>query len=165
MTSNEFVIWFSGYVDAIQTTPTQAQWDALKKKVQTVSDPISFPFGTPNAAPIVTLPHITPAPSPNPYKPYEVTCTPGTTNTPSMVVTTTPGSGSITIANPYLVSFTTGSATYPYNPSTTTMWNPTGSLWSYTDTLNTYGNWYWASTKPNQPTTGSNQLELDFEPK
>lgn len=53
--------------------------------------------------------------------------------------------------DPYKITCTTGSATY--NPSTTTMWNPSGSLWSYTTTL------------PKQPTTGSNQLELDFEPK
>jgi hypothetical protein len=33
------------------------------------------------------------------------------------------------------------------------MWNPSGSAWSYTTTL------------PQQPTTGSNQLELDFESK
>ena len=52
-------------------------------------------------------------------------------------ITTTPG--------------TTGFLTY--NPSTATQWNASGSAWSYTSTLT------------NQPTTGSNQLELEFESK
>jgi hypothetical protein len=54
-----------------------------------------------------------------------------------VILTTTPNSGGTTT----------------YNPSTTTLWNPSGSNWSYTSTL------------PQQPTTGSNQLELDFEKK
>ena len=93
------------------------------------------------------LPHY-----PNPWdNPYKITCTTGsgTYNPSSDSITATPGYGSIT-----------------YNPSTTTMWNPTGSLWSYTDALDRYNNWYWTNTTtPQQPTTGSNQLELEFEPK
>jgi hypothetical protein len=47
----------------------------------------------------------------------------------------------------------TGSGgTITYNPSTTTLWNPSGSNWSYTSTL-----------PQQQPTTGSNQLELDLK--
>lgn len=68
MTSKEFVIWFSGYMDAIQSTPTQHQWDELKKKVQSVSDPIPFPFGGMLEEPLI--------PSKNPvntYKPCEMT--------------------------------------------------------------------------------------------
>ena len=146
MTSKEYVIWLQGFVEACNDyAPTPKQWDTLKDKLAEVGEPISFPFGTPNTAPnthsFPTWQH------PHYIDPYKITCQPGTT------ITTTPGSGSITIANPYLVSFTTGSATYPYNPSTTTIWNPSGSNWSYTTTL------------PKQPTTGSNQLELDFEPK
>jgi hypothetical protein len=123
MTSKEFVIWLKGYSDAIITTPTQAQWDTLKEKVKEVKDdaPIGFPFGVPNTAPIQTLPHITPSPT-NPYRPYEVYCgdTNGTTSTPSMVVTTTPGQSSITYATPQFIT----STAYGY---------PSGSTISYTN--------------------------------
>ena len=146
MTSKEFVVWMQGFVEACnEYAPTPKQWDTLKDKLGEVKDEPtpSFPFGVPNTAPIVTLPYITPGPSTDPYNPYKITCESGGT---------LPISGSITIANPYLVSFTTGSATY--NPSTTTLWNPSGSAWSYTSTL------------PQQPPkVESNQLELDFESK
>jgi hypothetical protein len=64
--------------------------------------------------------------------------------------------------NPYIVTCESGTTltvssgsngTVTYNPSTTTLWNPSGSNWSYTSTL------------PQQPTTGSNQLDLEFETK
>lgn len=56
----------------------------------------------------------------------------------SGTITTTPGGGSIT-----------------YNPSTSTAYGyPSGSAWNYTSTL-----------PQQQPTTGSNQLELEFETK
>ncbi len=138
MTSKEFVLWLKGFSEGVhEYNITPKQWDLLKDKLAEVKDDNTsspFPFGVPNSAPFVTLPHITPGPSINPYKPYEVYCGDknGTTNTPSMVVTTTPGTtGHITIANPNLVSFS-GS----YNPMTTTRWNPSGSNWSYTN--NTY---------------------------
>jgi len=55
--------------------------------------------------------------------------------------------------DPYKITCTTGSSgTMVYNPSTTTLWNPSGSNWSYTSTL------------PQQPPkVESNQLELNFE--
>jgi hypothetical protein len=120
MTSKEFVIWLKGYGDAIVTSPTQAQWDTLKEKVKEVKDdaPIGFPFGVPNTAPIVTLPHITPSPT-HPYRPYEVYC--GDTN--GTTITTTPGGGSITIANPPF-GFGVTSTAYGY---------PSGSAWHYTN--------------------------------
>jgi hypothetical protein len=72
----------------------------------------------------------------DPYNPYKITCTPGTTSTPGMVVTTTPGStGFITIANPNIASFGTGSTGIlnTYNASTSTTYGyPSGSAWSYT---------------------------------
>jgi hypothetical protein len=126
MTSKEFVLWLKGFTEGVhEFNITPKQWDLLKDKLAEVKDeePIGFPFGVPNTAPIVTLPHITPAPSTNPYKPYEVYCedTNGTT------ITTTPGSGSITIANPPFgfgsTSTTTGTA-YGY---------PSGSAWHYTN--------------------------------
>jgi hypothetical protein len=149
MTSKEYVIWLKGFVEAChEYAPTPKQWDALKDKLAEVADeenagtPIGPGWGVPNSAPIVTLPYITPGPSTDPFNPYKITCESGGT---------LPISGSISIANPYVLSFTTGSGTY--NPSTTTLWNPSGSLWSYTSTL------------PQQPKVESNQLELDFEPK
>jgi hypothetical protein len=161
MTSQEFVLWLKGFSEGVhEYNITPKQWDILKDKLAEVKDDTTsspFPFGVPNNPPFVTLPHITPAPLTNPYnpyKPYEVYCgekpsndpydrfktwcgdTSGTSLTTSSgsgaIYTTTPGTtGYITIANPYLASFTTGSATY--NPSTTTRWNPSGSNWSYTD--------------------------------
>lgn len=140
MTSKEFVVWMQGFVEACnEYAPTPKQWDTLKDKLGEVKDDTtpSFPMFTPNTAPM-PLPHY-----PNPWEnPYRVTCEGGTL----------PISGSISIANPYVLSFTTGSG--EYNPSTTTLWNPSGSLWSYTSTL-----------PQQQPKVESNQLELDFEPK
>jgi len=140
MTSKEFVVWMQGFVEACNDySPTPKQWDTLKDKLGEVKDEPtpSFPFGVPNTAPIQTLPFIQPY---NPNNPYKITCGTDTTLTVSTgssgTIVATPGYGSIT-----------------YNPSTTTYGYPSGSAWSYTTTL------------PQQPTTGSNQLELDFESK
>jgi hypothetical protein len=122
MTSKEFVIWLKGFTEGVhEYNITPKQWDLLKDKLAEVSDEttIGFPFGTPNTTPIQTLPHITPAPT-NPYRPYEIYC--GDTN--GTTITTTPGSGSITIANPPF-GFGTTSTAYGY---------PSGSAWSYTTT-------------------------------
>ena len=119
MTSKEFVIWLKGFTDGVhEFNITPKQWDYLKEKLAEVKDeePIGFPFGVPNTAPIQTLPHITPGPLTDPYNPYKVTCTPGTT------ITTTPGVGSITISNPPF-GFGSTSTAYGY---------PSGSAWSYT---------------------------------
>ncbi len=109
MTSKEFVIWLKGFVEAChEYAPTPKQWDALKDKLAEVKDdPISspFPFGVPNTAPIVTLPHITPGPSTNPYQVY---CG---TETTQGTITTTPGVSSITIANPSFGFGVTSTAT------------------------------------------------------
>ncbi len=126
MTSKEYVIWLKGFVEAChEYAPTPKQWDALKDKLaevvdeSTIGTPIGPGWGVPNSAPFVTLPHITPAPSTNPYKPYEVYC--GDTN--GTKITTTPGVSSITIANPPF-GFGTTSTTYGY---------PSGSAWHYTN--------------------------------
>jgi hypothetical protein len=119
MTSKEFVIWLKGFTEGVhEFAITPKQWDYLKEKLAEVKDeePIGFPFGVPNTAPIQTLPHITPGPLTDPYNPYKVTCTPGTT------ITTTPGVGSITISNPPF-GFGSTSTAYGY---------PSGSAWSYT---------------------------------
>ena len=120
MTSKEFVIWLKGFTDGVhEFNITPKQWDTLKEKLAEVKDeeqigtPIGIGgWGTPNGSPFIT-----PPPS-DPFNPYKITCTPGTT------ITTTPGTGYITTYN---TAFS-GS----YNPSTSTNWYPTGSNWSYT---------------------------------
>ena len=118
MNSKEFVLWLKGFTDGVhEFNITPKQWDTLKEKLAEVKDEptYSIPFGVPNTAPIQTLPFIQPY---DPYNPYKITSTPGTT------ITTTPGSGSITIANPSF-GFGSTSTTYGY---------PSGSAWSYTTT-------------------------------
>jgi hypothetical protein len=138
MTSSEFVLWLKGFTEGVhEYNITPKQWDLLKQKLEEVEDKTliiespKFPFGTPNTTPMWQHPHYV-----DPYNPYKITCTPGTTSTPGMVVTTTPGStGFITIANPNIASFGTGSTGIlnTYNPSTSTTYGyPSGSAWSYT---------------------------------
>jgi hypothetical protein len=139
MTSSEFVLWLKGFTEGVhEYNITPKQWDLLKQKLEEVEDKTlilespKFPFGTPNTTPMWQHPHYV-----DPYNPYKVTCTPGTTSTPGMVVTTTPGTtGFITIANPNIASFGTGSTGIlnTYNPSTSTTYGyPSGSAWSYTN--------------------------------
>jgi hypothetical protein len=138
MTSKEFVLWLKGFTEGVhEFSITPKQWDYLKEKLAEVNDgtPIGEGgWGIPNSAPIVIGPHITPLPT-DPYNPYKITCTPGTTS-PGFQVTTTPGTtGFITIANPNIASFGTGSTGIlnTYNPSTSTTYGyPSGSTWSYT---------------------------------
>jgi hypothetical protein len=125
MTSKEFVLWLKGFTDGVhEFNITPKQWDLLKDKLAEVDDN-TIPMGgvivdhntfkVPNTAPIQTLPFIQPY---DPYNPYKINC--GDTN--GTTITTTPGVGSITIANP------------PFGFGvTTTQWNPSGSAWSYTN--------------------------------
>ena len=122
MTSKEFVLWLKGFTEGVhEFNVTPKQWDLLKEKLAEVKDeeqigtPIGVGgWGTPNGSPFIT-----PPPS-DPYNPYKITCTPGTT------ITTTPGTGYITTYN---TAFS-GS----YNPSTSTAYGyPSGSAWSYTN--------------------------------
>jgi hypothetical protein len=141
MTSKEFVIWLKGFTEGVhEFNITPKQWDLMKDKLEQVSDKasIEFPFGTPN-----TTPNTQPFPTwqhphyVDPYNPYKITCTPGTTSTPNFAVTTTPSTtGHITIANPYIASFGSGS----YNPSSITF--TTHSNVTYT--TNGTPNWYTA---------------------
>jgi hypothetical protein len=128
MTSKEFVLWLKGFTEGVhEFNITPKQWDLLKDKLAEVKDeePLIATaiggWGTPNTAPIQTLPHITPAPT-NPYRPYEIYCgdTNGTISTPSFAITTTPGQSSITFATPQYVT----STAYGY---------PSGSTISYTN--------------------------------
>ena len=120
MTSKEFVLWLKGFTDGVhEFNITPKQWDTLKEKLEQVSDEptYSIPFGVPNTTPnthpfpMWQHPHYI-----DPYNPYKITSTPGTT------ITTTPGSGSITITNPPF-GFGSTSTAYGY---------PSGSAWSYT---------------------------------
>jgi hypothetical protein len=130
MTSKEYVIWLKGFVEAChEYAPTPKQWDALKDKLEEVTDEStpSFPFGVPNTTPntpqpfpMWQQPHY-----PNPLdNPYKITCSSGSFGT----ITTTPGTGYITTYNP--IQFGSGS----YNPSTSITYGyPSGSAWSYTN--------------------------------
>jgi len=125
MTSKEFVIWLKGFTEGVhEYNITPKQWDLLKEKLKEVEDKTlilespKFPFGTPNTTPIVPLPHY-----PNPLDiPYRITCSSGSFGT----ITTTPGTGFITIANPNIVSWGSGS-------TSTTYTYPIGSAWHYTN--------------------------------
>jgi hypothetical protein len=120
MTSKEFVLWLKGFTEGVyEFNITPKQWDLLKDKLAEVKDeePIGFPFGVPNTAPIQTLPFIQPY---NPYNPFQINCGSGSSGT---TITTTPGVGSITIANPPF-GFGSTSTTYEY---------PSGSAWHYTN--------------------------------
>ena len=100
MTSKEFVIWLKGFTEGVhEFNITPKQWDTLKEKLEQVSDEerIGTPIGVGGWG------------TPN-----------GTGGT---VFTTTPGVGSITIANPPF-GFGSTSTAYGY---------PSGSAWSYTN--------------------------------
>jgi len=144
MTSNEYVIWLKGFVEAChEYAPTPKQWDALKDKLAEVADeekagtPIGPGWGVPNSAPFVTLPHITPGPLTDPYNPYKVTCK-GEEIPTGTRITTTPGTGFVTIANPNLVSWGSGSITtnnppFGFGVTSTAYGYPSGSAWHYTN--------------------------------
>lgn len=162
MTSKEFILWLKGFTEGVhEFNITPKQWDLLKEKLEAVDDAFvetpgmfqvhpekPYPgvpigeggWGTPNTTPnthpfpIWQQPHY-----PNPLdNPYKITCTPGTTS-PGFQVTTTPGTtGFITIANPNIASFGTGSTGIlnTHNASTSTTYGyPSGSAWSYTNTV------------------------------
>jgi len=118
MTSKEFVLWLKGFTEGVhEFNITPKQWDLLKDKLAEVSDePLIGTavggWGTPNTAPIQTLPFIQPY---TPHNPYTINCGSGSYGT----ITTTPGQSSITYATPQFVT----STAYGY---------PSGSTISYT---------------------------------
>jgi hypothetical protein len=119
MTSKEFVIWLKGFTEGVhEFAITPKQWDYLKEKLAEVNDDTTlspFPFGTPNTTPMWQQPHYV-----DPYNPYKITCTPGTTNIGT--ITTTPGVSSITMANP----------PFGFGSTSTATGYPSGSTFSYT---------------------------------
>jgi len=100
MTSKEFTLWLKGFTEGVhEFNITPKQWDNLKQKLAEVDD---------NTIPLGGL--LTD------HNRFETT------------ITTTPGTGFITIANPNIASFS-GS----YNPSTSTAYGySSGSAWHYT---------------------------------
>ena len=101
MTSKEFILWLKGFTEGVHDfNITPKQWDILKEKLAEVNDQ-TYPFvGTPNSTRGLETPT-------------------GTT------ITTTPGTGYITVANPYIASFG------DISTSTSTSL-PSGSTISYT---------------------------------
>jgi hypothetical protein len=130
MTSKEFVIWLKGFTEGVhEFAITPKQWDNLKEKLAEVDDN-TIPMGG------VIVDHNTfktVYPNWTGINPYG---TRGPETPTGTTITTTPGTtGFITIANPNIASFGTGSTGIlnTYNPSTSTTYGyPSGSAWSYT---------------------------------
>ena len=101
MTSKEFTLWLKGFTEGVhEFNITPKQWDNLKEKLAKVSD-------EPQITTAIGI---------------------GGWGIPNGTITTTPGSGYITIANPNIAAFS-GS----YNPLTSTTYTyPSGSAWDYT---------------------------------
>jgi hypothetical protein len=132
MTSKEFVLWLKGFTDGVhEFNITPKQWDTLKEKLAEVDDN-TIPMGG------VIVDHNTfktVYPNWTGINPYERK---GPETPTGTTITTTPGTtGFITISNPNIASFGTGSTgtLNTYNPSTSTTYGyPSGSAWSYTNT-------------------------------
>lgn len=115
MNSKDFVLWFGGFVDAVDGIPTQSQWDLVKSKLSDVGEPITWPTAVaPNTAPNWQHPHY--------IDPYRVTCgtgesgviltstsgSNGTYNIPSGIITHTNTSWT-NLPNGANISYTSGS--------------------------------------------------------
>ena len=132
MTSKEFVLWLKGFTDGVhEFNITPKQWDLLKDKLAEVDDN-TIPMGG------VIVDHNTfktVYPNWTGINPYG---TRGPETPTGTTITTTPGTtGFITIANPNIASFGTGSVgtITTNNPSTSITYGyPSGSAWSYTTT-------------------------------
>jgi hypothetical protein len=117
MNSKEFVLWLKGFTDGVhEFNITPKQWDTLKEQLAHVDDN-TIPMGG------VIVDHNTfktVYPNWTGINPYERK---GPETPTGTTITTTPGVGSITIANPPF-GFGTTSTAYGY---------PSGSAWSYTN--------------------------------
>jgi hypothetical protein len=122
MTSKEFVLWLKGFTEGVhEFNITPKQWDTLKEQLAHVDDN-TIPMGG------VIVDHNTfktVYPNWTGINPYERK---GPETPTGTTITTTPGTGFITVSNP--ASFTSSGS---YNPSTSTAYGyPSGSAWSYT---------------------------------
>ena len=83
MNKEQFIFWLKGFAKAVnEEGPTPGQWGIIASELNKIKDCPDFGspideggWGTPNLAPIQTLPFIQPA---DPYNPYKVYC--GDTN-------------------------------------------------------------------------------------
>ena len=132
MTSKEFTIWLKGFITACNDyAPTPKQWDIIKEELEKVTDEqkIGTPigqggWGTPNH----NLVERYPWGGQKVWAGDPIDCSKSGTTLPNYAVTTTPGTtGFITIANPYIASFGSGSV------SGTAYGYMSGSTWHYTN--------------------------------
>ena len=128
MTSKEFVLWLKGFTEGVhEFNITPKQWDTLKEQLAHVDDN-TIPMGG------VIVDHNTFKINDQGF--HQMPSHRYGTTSPGFEVTTTPGTtGFVTITNPNIASFGTGSTGIlnTYNPSTSTTYGyPSGSTWSYT---------------------------------
>jgi hypothetical protein len=120
MNSKEFVFWLKGFTEGVHDfNIIPKQWDYLKQKLAEVDDntiPMGGLLNDHNAFRKNKYSDAIDVPMPNPYGTRGPETPTGTT------ITTTPGVGSITIANPPF-GFGVTSTAYGY---------PSGSAWHYT---------------------------------
>jgi hypothetical protein len=134
MNKEQFIFWLKGFAKAVnEEGPTPKQWETIVSELDKIKD--CPDFGSPIGERGWGVPNTAPIQTLPFIKPYD----------PYNPYKITSESGTT------LTVSTGSSGTITYNPYTTTQWNPSGSNWSYTNTF------------PKQPTTVSNQLELDLE--
>jgi hypothetical protein len=150
MTSKEFTLWLKGFTEGVhEFNVTPKQWDTLKEQLAHVDDntiPMGGLLNDHNTFRKNKYSDAIDVPMPNPYGTRGPETPTGTT------ITTTPGVGSITIANPPF-GFGSTSTAYGY---------PSGSAWSYTN--NTYsGDMGTIGTKPKTQTDYQNEHKTKFK--
>lgn len=115
MTSKEYIIWLKGFTEGVhEFNVTPKQWDIMKEKLAEVEDntvPMGGVMADRNTFRTV-YPNWTGI---NPYETRGPETPTGTT------LTTTSGSGYITIANPNIASFSTTTSTATSLPSGSTI--------------------------------------------
>jgi hypothetical protein len=135
MNKEQFIFWLKGFARAVnEEGPTPKQWETIVSELDKIKD--CPDFGSPIGERGWGVPNTAPIqtlPFIKPYDPYN----------PYKITSGTTG-GTLTVA-------TSSGGIITYNPSSITYAKPQSGSWHYTSTL------------PNQPTTGSNQLELDLK--
>jgi hypothetical protein len=125
MNKEQFIFWLKGFTKAVnEEGPTLKQWETIVSELDQIKDCPDFGspigeggWGTPNTAPIQTLPFIQPYPS-DPYNPYKVYCgdtngtggESGTVTTKSIITDGFIQDSSITRAQPPFTLTTTSTA-------------------------------------------------------
>ena len=134
MNKEQFIYWLKGFTKAVnEEAPTPKQWETIVSELDKIKDCPDFGspigeggWGTPNTAPIQTLPFIQPA---DPYNPYKLYCgtagESGVVTTKSIITDGFIQDSSITRAQPPF-TLTTTSTAYGH---------PSGSTVNYTANL------------------------------